>query len=57
MSEQSKKVEQSEQEAKTAELIEQDLDNVAGGGINDPIVGVSVGIGKKPNGSKGTVTI
>jgi hypothetical protein len=46
MSEETKKIEKNEQEAKASELSEQDLDKVAGG-ANDPISGVSVGIGKK----------
>jgi hypothetical protein len=46
MSEETKKAEQIEQEAKSTELSEQDLDNVAGGGANDGIVGVGVGLGK-----------
>jgi bacteriocin-like protein len=50
MSEESKKVEQPEQE-KTSELTENDLEQVSGGGINDPFGGVDVGLGKKPNKS------
>jgi hypothetical protein len=36
-------------ELKPAEVSEQDLDNVAGGGANDPIGDVDIGLGKKPN--------
>jgi len=51
MSEQSKKVEQTEQEAKASELMEQDLDKVAGGSANKPINNAGIGLGKKPNQS------
>ena len=46
-----KKVEQIEQEAKAAELLEQDLDNVAGGTPGDGIGSVGIGLGRKPNPS------
>jgi hypothetical protein len=46
MSEESKKVERIEPEAKKSELSEQELDTVAGGGANQPISGVGIGLGK-----------
>ena len=49
MSEESKKTEQSKQEAKAAELVEQDLDGVAGGGAE--IGDIDVVVKKKPSGS------
>lgn len=36
-----------EQDPKASELSEKDLDQVAGGGANQPINGVGVGLGKK----------
>ena len=49
MSEQTKKAGPDEQEAKAPALPEQDLDNVAGGGVGDPIDDIGIGLGKKPN--------
>ena len=48
MSEETKKVEQIEQEAD--EVQEQNLDSIAGGGPGDGIGGVEVGLRKKPGG-------
>ena len=53
MSEQTKKVEQIEQEAKASELAEQDLDEVAGGGTD--IGDIDIVIRKKPSGSGGII--
>ena len=47
MSEEAKKIEKMEQEVKPAELSEQELDNVAGGGANKPIGNAGVGLGHK----------
>jgi hypothetical protein len=56
MSEESKNIgkkdEQTEQEVKPAELSEQELDKVAGGGANTPINNVGIGLGSKSNPSK-----
>jgi hypothetical protein len=49
MSEETKKVEQTEQEAKAAEVSEQDLDSVSGGGSE--IGDIDVVVKKKPSGS------
>ena len=46
MSEESKKVEQPEQEAKASELSEQELDNVAGGASN-AVKGIDIIVKKK----------
>ena len=46
MSEQTKKVDQIEQEAKASKLSEQDLDEVAGGGTT--IDGIDIVVKKKP---------
>ena len=52
MSEQTKKVDQIEQDAKASELSEQDLDEVAGGGTD--IDGIDVVV-KKKGGSGGII--
>jgi hypothetical protein len=50
MSEETKKVEQAEQEANAAELSERDLDSVAGGG-SENIGGIDIIVKKKPSGN------
>ena len=50
MNEQTKKIEPTEQEAKASELAEQDLDQVAGGGVND-VKGIDIIVKKKPSGN------
>ena len=47
MSKESKKIEQTEQEVKASELSEQDLDQVAGGGVND-VKGIDIIVKKNP---------
>ena len=49
MSEETEKVEKIEQEAKAAELLEQDLDEVSGGGTD--VDGIDIIVKKKPSGS------
>jgi hypothetical protein len=47
MSEETKKIKQTEQEAKASELSEQDLDNVAGSASN-AVKGIDIIVKKKP---------
>ena len=49
MNEETKKIEPTEQKAKASELSEQDLDNVAGGGVND-IKGIDIIVKNKLTG-------
>ena len=51
MSEEIKKQDQATDAANAAELAEQDIDQVAGGGPGDGIGGVEVGLRKKPSGT------
>ena len=53
MSEETKKAEQIEQEAKSAELSEQDLEQVAGGGAKKPATGQSSTSGQSQNPTLG----
>jgi hypothetical protein len=48
MSEETKKVEQTEPDAKASEVSEQDLEELAGGAPGDPIQGIDVSVGRKP---------
>jgi hypothetical protein len=50
MSEETKKIEQTEQEVKASELSEQELDSVAGGASND-VKGIDIIVKKKPSGN------